>query len=166
MNRNLSCSVGSKAGIEVATVTSSAPFESGNPLVCVKAHQYSMGFSRLQATVRFKWLLSPSPCFSSGMLPSGNRNCTTGYYNIGRNDNLWSSSGSSSAYATYWNFNYNYGQVNRNSNNRSNGLSVRCVRDSEGASLQDFFAPSALRKSMKGKSMKDFASSCLHAFMH
>jgi uncharacterized protein (TIGR02145 family) len=44
--------------------------------------------------------------------------------------NYWSSSANSATNAWRRNFAYNAATVNRNNNNRSNGFSVRCVRDS------------------------------------
>jgi uncharacterized protein (TIGR02145 family) len=65
-------------------------------------------------------------------LPGGNRN-TDGSFNPARagsnNGNWWSSSQNDATNAWNRNLNYNNAQVNRNNNNKSNGFSVRCLKD-------------------------------------
>ena len=65
-----------------------------------------------------------------GALPAGNYNGS--YNNSGNNANFWSSTEASSGNAWNRNLNYNNASVNRNSNNKSNGYSVRCLRDRYG----------------------------------
>jgi uncharacterized protein (TIGR02145 family) len=68
------------------------------------------------------------------VLPAGYRNNNgSSFNNRGYNAYFWSSSANSSTNA--WNriFNYSEARVNRNNNNRSNGFSVRCIRDSTQA---------------------------------
>ena len=63
----------------------------------------------------------------SGLL-TGNRNTDGSFNNIGTETNLWSSlqSGGSA-----WRRNLNSGNatVNRNTNTKTNGFSVRCLKD-------------------------------------
>jgi hypothetical protein len=69
--------------------------------------------------------------YGFSVLPAGNRaNNGSQFNNRGIEANFWSSSAYSDANAWNRNFNYNEARVNRNNPNRSNGLSVRCVRDS------------------------------------
>jgi uncharacterized protein (TIGR02145 family) len=71
-------------------------------------------------------------------VPAGNRNNNgSAFNNRGNNAVFWSSSAYSATYAWYRNFNYAYSQVERNANNRSNGFSVRCVRESRQTKLQE-----------------------------
>jgi hypothetical protein len=71
-------------------------------------------------------------------VPAGNRNNNGAQFGgRGTNVNYWSSSVSSSANAWRRNFDYNNAQVNRNNSNRSNGFSVRCVRESKGTSAKE-----------------------------
>ncbi|NCU40047.1 hypothetical protein EOL99_04145 [Candidatus Falkowbacteria bacterium] len=58
---------------------------------------------------------------------AGNRNTNGSFNNLGSNLNLWSSSESSSTNAWRRNFNTSYSTVNRNTNNKGNGFSVRCL---------------------------------------
>jgi uncharacterized protein (TIGR02145 family) len=68
-----------------------------------------------------------------GAEPAGNRNNNGSQFNNrGLNVNYWSSSVTSATNAWNRQFNYNNAQVNRNNNSRSNGFSVRCVRESTG----------------------------------
>jgi uncharacterized protein (TIGR02145 family) len=86
-------------------------------------------FVRKHAPVQSGYLLR-MVCF--GAVPAGNRNNTgTQFGGRGTNVNYWSSSVSSSSNAWRRNFDYNSAQVNRNNSNRSNGFSVRCVRESK-----------------------------------
>ena len=59
-------------------------------------------------------------------LLSGNRNTNGSFNNLGSNGNFWSSLESTSS---AWNRNLNSGNatVNRNTNAKANGFSVRCV---------------------------------------
>jgi uncharacterized protein (TIGR02145 family) len=65
-----------------------------------------------------------------GAVPAGSR-YTNGaqFYNRGTGAVYWSSSVGSSSAAWHRQFYYNNAQVHRYLNNRSNGFSVRCVRD-------------------------------------
>ncbi|MFA6285652.1 MAG: reverse transcriptase domain-containing protein [Parcubacteria group bacterium] len=66
---------------------------------------------------------------SEVILPlAGNRNTDGAFNNLGSNENSWSSSVSG---GNAWKRNLNIGNstVNRNTNNQSNGFSVRCVKD-------------------------------------
>lgn len=65
------------------------------------------------------------------MLPAGNRNGDGNYNNAGKNANFWSSTENSSNNAYNWNFNYDNENVNSGYGNKSNGYSVRCLRDSD-----------------------------------
>jgi uncharacterized protein (TIGR02145 family) len=65
----------------------------------------------------------------SSALPSGNRNTNGSFNNLGNNGNWWSSSENDASNAWNRNLNYNNAQVNRNNNNKSNGFSVRCLKD-------------------------------------
>jgi uncharacterized protein (TIGR02145 family) len=65
-----------------------------------------------------------------GAVPAGTRNYSGAQFNYrGSTVYYWSSSVGSSALAWNRQFLYNYAQVYRNLNLRSNGFSVRCVRD-------------------------------------
>jgi uncharacterized protein (TIGR02145 family) len=61
---------------------------------------------------------------------AGNRNTDGSFNNRASNANLWSSFESSASAA--WNRNLNSGNatVNRNTNAKANGFSVRCLKDS------------------------------------
>lgn len=61
-------------------------------------------------------------------LPGGNYNGGS-YNNQGNNGYWWSSTENGSSNAWNRNMNYNNGGVDRNNNNKTNGFSVRCVRD-------------------------------------
>jgi uncharacterized protein (TIGR02145 family) len=60
---------------------------------------------------------------------AGNRNNTGSFNNRGSNANFWSSSQNSAS--NVWNRNLNSSNVtvNRNNNNKTNGFSVRCLKD-------------------------------------
>ena len=59
---------------------------------------------------------------------AGNRGNSTGtLFNRGSNGNYWSSTENGTDNA--WNLNFNSGGANMNNNNRTNGLSVRCVAE-------------------------------------
>ena len=62
------------------------------------------------------------------MVLAGNRNTTGGFNNRSSNANLWSSLPSG---GNAWNRNLNSGNatVNRNTNNKANGFSVRCLKN-------------------------------------
>jgi uncharacterized protein (TIGR02145 family) len=67
-----------------------------------------------------------------GAVPAGYRNNNGAqFYNRGISVHYWCSSVGSSSNAWYRSLNYDNAQVNRNNSNRSNGLSVRCVRESK-----------------------------------
>ncbi len=68
-----------------------------------------------------KWLF-----FS--LLPGGNYNGSS-YNNLGSNGNWWSSTQNSSTNTWNRRLNYDNGNVNRNNNNKTNGYSIRCLRD-------------------------------------
>lgn len=65
--------------------------------------------------------------FASGLL-AGYRNTNGSFNNLSTNGNFWSSLPSS---ANAWNRNLNSGNatVNRNTNDKLNGFSVRCLKD-------------------------------------
>ncbi|MDR0982702.1 MAG: fibrobacter succinogenes major paralogous domain-containing protein [Culturomica sp.] len=66
----------------------------------------------------------------------GNRNNSGGTFNnVGTNGNWWSSSENSSSNAWNRNLNYNEARVNRNTNNKSNGFSVRCLLGNDTLNL-------------------------------
>ena len=60
---------------------------------------------------------------------AGNRNTDGSFNNRASNANIWSSSESG---GSAWNRNLNsgYATVNRNTNAKANGFSVRCLKDS------------------------------------
>jgi len=62
-------------------------------------------------------------------LPGGNRNTDGSFNNVSNNGNWWSSSPNDASNAWNRNLNYNNAEVNRNNNNKSNGFSVRCLKD-------------------------------------
>ncbi len=65
-------------------------------------------------------------------LPGGYRNNNNGNFNnLGNNGNFWSATENNTNNAWNRKLNYNNTQVNRNNNNKQNGFSVRCIRDSE-----------------------------------
>jgi len=73
----------------------------------------------------WKWFILFSHKIKQLLKPlAGNRN-TDGvtFNNRGNNANLWSSGASTR------NFNWNNDTVNRNTNDTSNGFSVRCLKD-------------------------------------
>jgi uncharacterized protein (TIGR02145 family) len=73
-----------------------------------------------------------------GAVPAGYRNNNGAqFYNRGLYAIYWSSAAGSSNGAWYRNFNYGNAQVERNLNNRSNGFSVRCVRESKGTNAKE-----------------------------
>jgi hypothetical protein len=53
--------------------------------------------------------------------------------NAGNNGNWWSASENNAGNAYNRNMNYNNENVNRNNNDKSNGFSVRCVQNCNGA---------------------------------
>ena len=61
-------------------------------------------------------------------LPGGNRNNNGTFNNLGNNGNWWTATENNTNNAWNRNMNYNNSNVNRN-NNKTNGFSVRCVRD-------------------------------------
>jgi uncharacterized protein (TIGR02145 family) len=64
------------------------------------------------------------------VLPSGFRNYNGSYfYDRGRYAYFWSSSAYDGTRAWYRQFSYNRADVSRSNTNRSNGFSVRCIRD-------------------------------------
>ncbi|MDR2449472.1 MAG: fibrobacter succinogenes major paralogous domain-containing protein [Prevotellaceae bacterium] len=75
-----------------------------------------------------------------GAAPAGNRNNNGAqFYNRGIEAIYWSSSVGSSANAWRRGFGSGNAQVNRNLNSRSNGFSVRCVRESKGTGAKERF---------------------------
>ncbi len=63
-------------------------------------------------------------------LPGGNRNNNDGSFNnAGNNGIWWSSTQNNSSNAYNRNLWYNNPNLNRGNNNKSNGFSVRCIRD-------------------------------------
>jgi hypothetical protein len=114
-------------GVGVATATSSVPLK--NPVTHWFAFRQRNAISRASAYRRYtggkfkKWLFVLALAYpvSSWLVANGNR---------GLNSIFWSSAASSGSNAWKRNFNYANAGVNRNANNRSNGNSVRCVRDS------------------------------------
>ena len=62
-------------------------------------------------------------------LPGGYRNTNGNFNAIGANGGWWSSSEDGTSNAWFRDLNNNYGNVNRYTNNKQNGFSVRCLRD-------------------------------------
>ena len=72
-----------------------------------------------------------NPLFSAR--PGGYRNNNDGTFNnVGNNGNWWSSTENNTSNAYNRNLNYNNSNVNSNNNTKSNGYSVRCLRDLKG----------------------------------
>jgi uncharacterized protein (TIGR02145 family) len=61
-------------------------------------------------------------------LPGGSRDSNGTFSNIGRDGNWWSSTQYDITNAWYRNMNYNVNSIDRRSLNKSNGLSVRCIK--------------------------------------
>ena len=77
-----------------------------------------------------KWYCNNSEVVKMLPLPGGNRNNDNGSFNnAGNNGNWWSGTEYSSTNAYNRNLNYNNADLNRNNNYKSNGFSVRCLRD-------------------------------------
>jgi uncharacterized protein (TIGR02145 family) len=74
-----------------------------------------------------KWL-------HKGSLPGGNYSGS--FNNLGTNANWWTATENSGTNAWNRNMNNNNGNVNRNNNNKTNGFSVRCIRDLLNACYQ------------------------------
>ena len=70
-----------------------------------------------------------SNCPLIAALLAGNRNTNGTFNNRGSNGNWWSSSETSTTNAQRRNLNSSQAGVNRNSNNKANGFSVRCLKD-------------------------------------
>ncbi|MCF7877812.1 MAG: hypothetical protein K9M14_05775 [Candidatus Omnitrophica bacterium] len=64
-------------------------------------------------------------------LPAGNRNTDGSFNNLGSNTNFWSSTEDGDS-AWRRNLNSDNSTVNRNTNDKDNGFSVRCLRDLKG----------------------------------
>jgi uncharacterized protein (TIGR02145 family) len=80
----------------------------------------------LQMDMRqFEWLLFT---LGSGLL-TGNRNTDGTFNNRTSNGNWWSSSASGATTAINRELNTGNRGANRNSNNKANGFSVRCLKD-------------------------------------
>ncbi len=62
-------------------------------------------------------------------LPGGNRNNNGTFNNIGKNGNWWSSTENNTNNAWYRDLLYSKGSVGRDDLNKTNGFSVRCLRD-------------------------------------
>jgi uncharacterized protein (TIGR02145 family) len=63
------------------------------------------------------------------LLLAGNRNTDGSFNNLTSNANFWSSLQSSSTNAFNRNLNSGNATVNRNTNNKTNGFSVRCLKN-------------------------------------
>ena len=76
--------------------------------------------------------------FAPGLL-AGNRNTNGSFNNVGSNGNFWSSVQSS---ANAWRRNLNSGEdrVNRNTNDKLNGFSVRCLKGLDNLLLRPSLA--------------------------
>ena len=70
-----------------------------------------------------------SNCPLIAALLAGNRNTNGTFNNRGTNGNWWSSSATGTTTAINRNLNTGNRGVNRNSNNKANGFSVRCLKD-------------------------------------
>jgi uncharacterized protein (TIGR02145 family) len=66
---------------------------------------------------------------SFSALPSGSRYPSGVFYDLGIYTPIWSSSDSLSNIGIFWNLNYNYSYIIRNSNSKTYGFSVRCIKD-------------------------------------
>lgn len=67
--------------------------------------------------------------FLQTALPGGYRNTDGSFNNVGDNGNWWSATENSATNGWNRNLNYTEARVNRNTNNKANGFSVRCVKD-------------------------------------
>jgi len=65
--------------------------------------------------------------FNRRALPAGYRNTDGSYNNLGNNTNIWSSL-ESDVNAWKRNLNYTHTDVNRNTNDKLYGFSVRCLK--------------------------------------
>jgi len=86
---------------------------------------------KIHDDIKSDWLVAANAkvvTFFSG-LPGGNRNNNGTFNNVGNNGNWWSASAYDTTNAWNRNLNYNNSNVNRNNNNKTNGFSVRVVRD-------------------------------------
>ncbi len=108
-----------------ATVSSRAPHESNHPLM--KVLQFFCEVSRLFLLVVWSEviLLFCERLAMMFIVLAGN-SISGSFFNRGAYGNVWSSS-ESGANAWYRNVNSGSAQVNRNANDKSNGLSVRCL---------------------------------------
>jgi hypothetical protein len=70
-----------------------------------------------------------NPAAVLAALLAGNRNNTGSFNNRSSNANFWSSSQNSASNAWNRNLNSSNVTVNRNNNNKTNGFSVRCLKD-------------------------------------
>jgi len=73
-----------------------------------------------------------SPRYARSALPGGNRNTDGSFNNVGNWGNWWSATENDAGNARNRNMNWNNDNVNENWNNKSNGNSVRCLRDCDG----------------------------------
>ncbi|MBU4011343.1 MAG: hypothetical protein KJ882_11325 [Proteobacteria bacterium] len=73
-------------------------------------------------------------------MPAGYRNTDGSYNNLSNNTNIWSSL-ESDANAWRRNLNYNHTDVNRNTNDKLYGFSVRCLKDWFSRRGIKFYAP-------------------------
>ncbi len=62
-------------------------------------------------------------------LPSGYRNPSGNFYNLGNHGDTWSSTESGSEYAFECYLAYNYNKVNRDNPDKDHAFAVRCIRD-------------------------------------
>tara|TARA_B110000093_G_C12810015_1_gene342433 strand:+ start:131 stop:493 length:363 start_codon:yes stop_codon:yes gene_type:complete len=81
----------------------------------------------LVPAIWYKGIYSNCPLIAA--LLAGNRNTNGTFNNRGTNGNWWSSSETSATNAQNRNLNSSQAGVNRNSNNKANGFSVRCLKD-------------------------------------
>ena len=81
----------------------------------------------LVPAIWYKGIYSNCPLIAA--LLAGNRNTNGTFNNRGTNGNWWSSSEASATNAQNRNLNSSQAGVNRNSNNKANGFSVRCLKD-------------------------------------
>ena len=92
----------------------------------------SVAGSKMKEVGNTGWFTGNSDATNTSLftaVPGGYRYNNGNYNSIGSFGNWWSSTDEDTGYAWYRNLDYGGGNAFRNSNNKSFGLSVRCLRD-------------------------------------